>query len=228
MAVAVRVPLPTTSTPQSSDHLGEVVETSTTEYLAQCFAPDDLRFPTMPALGSWTTAVDEEANHIIYGAVCHTTTLPVDAIHRARPLGLSLQELQEQQPQIFAMLRTEFRVTIVGFEPLDRRGTLLPPYQYLPPRPPQIHQGVFRCEAGDVARFCQHTDFLRTLLQAQGVPTDELVAAVLRQSAAAFDIVGQSATARRQWLLGAGRALSIYLRDDYTRLKCILSKIQVS
>ncbi|MEL7086674.1 MAG: HAS-barrel domain-containing protein, partial [Cyanobacteria bacterium J06597_1] len=141
MSVAVRIPLSATSTPQSSEHLGEVVETSTTEYLAQCFAPDDLRFPTMPALGSWVTAVDEEADHVIYGVVSHTTTLPIDAIHRARPLGLSLQELQEQQPQIFAMLRTEFRVTIVGFEPLDRRGSLLPPYQYLPPRPPQIHQG---------------------------------------------------------------------------------------
>ena len=224
----VRVPLPSTSSPQSLAHLGEVIETSTTEYLAQCFAPDDLRFPTMPALGSWVTAIDEDSNHAIYGVVCHTTTLPIDAIHRVRPLGLSLQQLQEQQPQIFAMLRTEFRVVIVGFEPIEHQGGLLPPRQYLPPRPPQIHQGVYRCCDADIARFCQNTEFLRTLLQTQRVPTDELVAAVLRQSASVYEASGQATSPRRQWLLGAGRALALFLREDYIRLKSILNKLQIA
>ncbi|WP_017326121.1 hypothetical protein [Synechococcus sp. PCC 7336] len=223
----MRVPLPATSVPRSPEHLGEVIETSTTEYVAQCFAPEDLSFPTMPALGSWLRASDEAAHNDIYGVVCHTTTLPIDTVHRTRPLGLTTEQLQAQQPQIFAMLRTEFRVVVLGFEPSERRGGLLPPFQYLPPRPPQIHQGVFRCDDIEIARFCRNTDFLRTLLQVQRAPTDELIAAVLRCSAAACAATSQSDLARRQWLLGAGRSLAILLRDDYERLKSISSKLQI-
>jgi hypothetical protein len=224
----MRLSLTPSTPPRPPDHWGETIETSSTEYTAQCFAPDDLRFPTMPPLGSWVRAADGETEIEIYGVVYHTTTLPIDTIHRARPLGLSLQQIQEQQPQIFAMLRTEFRVAIVGFTTDVGRRRNAPPYQYLPPRPPQIHQGVFRCSADEIANFCQGYEFLRTLLRVQGAPTDELVAAVLRQGAIAAEQVGHSSATRRQWLLQAGRSLALLLRDDYDRLRAILSKIQLS
>jgi len=67
----------------------------------------------MPPFGSWV--VDEESGNQV-AVVYHATTMPIDSIHRARALGLSLQDLREQQPQIFAMLKTEFRAAIVGFE----------------------------------------------------------------------------------------------------------------
>jgi len=86
--------------------------------LAQCLEPEELNFPFMPAFGSWVKAYDEETGNKIFGIVTFATTAPIDSVHRARALGLSLAELREQQPQIFAMLKTEFRATIVGFETL--------------------------------------------------------------------------------------------------------------
>ena len=87
-------------------HIAEVIETSTTNFLAQCLEPEDLNFPVMPPFGSWMKAIDEETGNKIFAVVSYVTTSPIDSIHRARALGLSLDELREQQPQIFAMLKT--------------------------------------------------------------------------------------------------------------------------
>ncbi|WP_121969719.1 HAS-barrel domain-containing protein [Leptolyngbya sp. BC1307] len=211
----MRLPLPqfTTRSRQAS-HIAEVIETSTTEFLAQCLEPEDLSFPAMPPFGSWVKAYDEEADNQIYGVVYHATTSPLDSVHRARALGMSLDELREQQPQIFAMLKTEFRVAIVGFVPLATQRT----YQHLPPRPPQVHQAVHCCEPDEVISFTEELDWLRTLLQVSGVPTESLAAAAIREVYGLRDL-------DRDWLVRAGRTVSVLLKDDYDRLRMILSQI---
>ncbi len=220
----MRLPLPQFPTEdRHPNHIAEVIETSTTEFLAQCLEPDDLNFPVMPPFGSWVRAVDQESGNQIYGVVYHVTTSPIDSIHRARALGLSLQGLREQQPQIFAMLKTEFRAAIVGFGSPRVGGNGASPggdriYQYIPPRPPQIHQAVYQCVASEIIHFTEELDFLRILLQLMGVPVDALVAAVLRE-------VYQLRKYDRQWLVNAGRSLSMLLKDDYDRLRLILRQL---
>ncbi len=215
----MRLPLPQFATAdRPPNHIAEVIETATTEFLAQCLEPEDLSFPVMPPFGSWVRSVDEESGNQVYAVVYHATTMPIDSIHRARALGLSLQELREQQPQIFAMLKTEFRAAIVGFEQtLDRRSNQTV-YQYLPPRPPQIHQAVHLCEPEVIIQFSEQLDFLRTLLQVNGAPVEALIAAAIRE-------VYQLRKAEREWLVRAGRTLSVLLKDDYDRLRFILSQI---
>jgi len=219
----MRLPFTAFSTSRrSQQHIAEVIETATTEYLAQCLEPEDLSFPVMPAFGSWVKAMDEESGNKVYGVVYHATTCPIDSVHRARALGLSLEELREQQPQIFAMLKTEFRVAIVGFE-LAREGNGSQPqrgkiYQYIPPRPPQIHQAVYECQPEEIVDFSQELDFLRTLLDVSHAPVDSLVAAAIRE-------IYKLRTLDRAWLIEAGRTVSILLKDDYDRLRVILKQI---
>ena len=215
----MRLPLPQFATgDRSPNHIAEVIETTTTEFLAQCLDPEDLSFPVMPPFGSWVKSVDEESGNRVYAVVYHATTMPIDSIHRARALGLSLQDLREQQPQIFAMLKTEFRAVIVGFELGQGARSNQTLYQYLPPRPPQIHQAVYRCEPQDIINFSEQLDFLRTLLEVNGAPVEALTAAAIRE-------VYQLRKADRNWLVKAGRTLSVLLKDDYDRLKVILSQI---
>jgi len=110
----------------------------------------------MPPFG-WVKSVDERVGQV-YAVVYHATTMPIDSIHRARA-GVVFTGLAEQ-PQIFAMLKTEFRAVIVGFElSLDARVTNQTLYQYLPPRPPQIHQAVYRCEPEAIINFSEQLDF---------------------------------------------------------------------
>ena len=216
----MRLPLPQFATgDRPSNHIAEVIETATTEFLAQCLDPEDLSFPVMPAFGSWVKSMDEESGNQVYAVVYYATTMPIDSIHRARALGLSLQDLREQQPQIFAMLKTEFRAAIVGFEQvLEAQRSNATVYQYLPPRPPQIHQAVYRCEPEVIIHFSEQLDFLRTLLQVNGAPVEALAAAAIRE-------VYQLRKAEREWLVRAGRTLSVLLKDDYDRLRFILSQI---
>ena len=221
----MRLPLPQFATrDRHPGHIAEVIETSTTEFLAQCLDPEGLNFPAMPPFGSWVKSMDDESDNQIYGVVYHATTSPIDSVHRARALGLSLPELRDQQPQIFAMLKTEFRVAILGFQPdqTGRRGNPLCEvvYQHLPPRPPQMHQAVYCCEPAEILHFSEQLDFLRTLLQMNGAPVEGLTAAAIRT-------VYQLRKADRDWLVKAGRALSILLKDDYDRLRIILNQIYV-
>jgi HAS barrel domain len=224
----MRLPLPQFSTQNRSPrYIAEVIETATTEFLAQCLEPEDLTFAVMPPFGSWVKATDEESGNQIYAVVYHVTTSPIDSVHRARALGLSLQDLREQQPQIFAMLKTEFRAAIVGFLPPAQskngsgRAVRTPTvYQHLPPRPPQIHQAVYYCEPEEIVQFSDQLDFLRTLLQVAGAPVDGLTAAAIRE-------IYQLRKADRAWLVEAGRSLSILLKDDYDRLRIILSQIHI-
>lgn len=220
----MRLPLPQFSrNSRHPNHIAEVIETATTEFLAQCLEPEDLNFSNMPPFGSFVRAADEESNNLIYAVVYHATTSPIDSVHRARALGLSLQELREQQPQIFAMLKTEFRAAIVGFQTPSSLGNgfnplQYPVYQHLPPRPPQIHQAVYQCEPEEVVHFTQELDFLRTLLQIPGAPVEALAAAAIRE-------VYRLRQADQSWLIQAGRTLSALLKDDYDRLRYILSQI---
>ena len=222
----MRLPLPQFAAQnRHPDHIAEVIETATTEFLAQCLEPENLSFPVMPPFGSWVKAIDEESGNRVYAVVYHATTSPIDSVHRARALGLSLQDLREQQPQIFAMLKTEFRAAIVGFQapaPSNNGSSFEHStiYQHLPPRPPQIHQAVYQCEAAEIIQFSEQLDFLRTLLQMAGAPVDALAAATVRE-------IYQLRQADRSWLVQAGRTISLLLKDDYDRLRFILSQIHL-
>jgi len=191
----------------------EVIEATTTEFLAQCLDGEQLEFMRPPAFGTLVKVSEEERGQEIYGIVYFATTAPIDSVHRARALGLSLQQLREEQPQIFEMLKTEFRSVIVGY----REGRTV--HQYLPPYPPQVHAPVTPCTHAEITRFYQDLTFLRTLLQVSGAPVDELIAATLRQ--------GHLAQNRsREWLVQAGREVSLLLKDDYDRLHAIVRRLQ--
>lgn len=215
----MRLPLsPSVPVSQLPRSIAEVIETSTTEFLAQCLDPAELDFAQMPAFGSWMQAMDEGSGNCIYGVVYHATTSPLDSVHRATALGLSLAELRQQQPQIFAMLKTEFRVAIVGYRPGTEGNGGETYYQHLPPRPPQVHQGVNYCDRDTVIAFTEKLDFLRTLMDVGGAPVDGLIAAVIRT-------VYQLRQLDREWLVQAGRTLNVLLKDDYDRLRVILAQI---
>jgi hypothetical protein len=198
-------------------HFAEVIETATAEFLAQCLDPEDLSFPEMPSFGSWVKASDEDSGNQIYAIVYHATTTPIDSLHRARALGLSLEALRNQQPQIFSMLKTEFRAAIVGFRTAGPPARL---FHHLPPRPPQVHQAVYRCLPEDVFSATEELNFLHTLLQTSGTPTDALIAATMREIYALRQ-------GDRPWLVQASRFLGVLLKDDYDRLRLILNQVHL-
>jgi len=197
----------------AEDHIAEVVATSSTEFSAECLPPQDLHFPKVPSLGSWVKSPSAGAElYTVIGVVCFASTTPIDTVHKAIALGLSLEELRQQQPQVFAMFRSEIRVAMLGYQ----TGQQI--YQHLPPQPPPIHQGVFLCSRQEIIQFTEEVHFWRTLLQISGVPVDELVSAILRQ-------VYQVRQCDRNWLVQASKHLGVLLKEDYDRLRAILAQV---
>ncbi|MEI6429985.1 MAG: hypothetical protein WCO45_16620 [Pseudanabaena sp. ELA607] len=203
---------------RSGLHIAEIIATATTECLAQCPVPADLDFPAMPPFGSWVKAPQDEAgSKMVYGVVYHGMTGSIDSAHRPTALGMSLAELRSEQPQIFAMLKTEIKIVWLGFVQgqIDNGGSV---YQHLPSQPPQIHQAVYACTPQEVIAFTKELHFLRTLVQMTHAPTDELIAAIFRDGY-------QLRQCDRPWLVRAGRKLGILLKEDYDRLGAILSQV---
>ncbi|MGQ9865839.1 MAG: hypothetical protein ACUVSQ_06085 [Pseudanabaenaceae cyanobacterium] len=193
--------------------IAEVVTVSTVEVVAQCFPPPTLDFPTVPPLGAWVAMDDDDRpDRTVFGVVSFAETLPSDGLHRPVALGLSLAELRSQQPQVFATLKTEFHALLVGFRQQNRI------HHHLPEQPPRLHQPVRLCPPPEVNAFTAVPSFVRALLRPTHVPTEELVAAVLRQAY-------RHRQGDRPWLVQTGRQLALLLGEDYDRLTAILERI---
>jgi hypothetical protein len=122
-------------------------------------------------------------------------------------------ELRLDQSQRLAPI--EISVLVVGF---TREGQV---HQHLPPQPPATLDEIKTCAPAEVMAFTREFTFLRTILNAQDAPADELVAACLRLAARV-----RPESERRAFLLNAGRELARLLASDPVRLEGILRRIK--
>lgn len=191
-----------------NSRLGEVVEASSAGFTVQCY---DLY--GAPALGA---LVRTGGDTPVYGVVTNVATSSMDPARR--PVARGQDEADEEavyrsNPQLAALLRTDFQATIVGYgdgEQLRR---------YLPSQPPRIHAFVQSCAPSEVRAFTERLDFL-SLLLAGAVPlADEVVAAFLRQAASAHEDP-------QAFLVTAGRQVARLLSRDLQRLNSLLGRLR--
>ncbi len=189
--------------------IGEIVEASTTEFLAQAVELD-----SAPPFGAFVEVTGEDP-FTVYGVVAHVQTAGIDPGSRAIMRGhgdVRDERIYQENPDLPLVLRTTFRALVVGFAEGDRL------HQFLPPRPPRLHYSVFTSAPQTVTTFVTNgLDYLVALLNATDVPVDELLAANLRYTAACYRDGGE-------FLNLAGRELAQLLRADYARLTAILRR----
>lgn len=92
----------------------------------------------------------------------------------------------------------------------------------LPPRPPMSLSQVRLCTAEEVYYFTQNKDFFRLVLNASEVPTDDLLASMLRYASQ----VHQTEEDRYHFMVQCGRQLAHMLSHDMKRLSSILALIR--
>ena len=185
-------------------HVGEVVESSTTELIAQA-----RELHGAPSFGQF---VRVEAAMPVVGIVFNVFTHSIEANRRPTAYGKTEEELRLEQPQIFELLRTEFQALVIGY--LDGDESV----QILPPQPARIHSFMYLCSDEQVRSFTRTDDYLRSILNTSKVPTDELVIAVLRHAVRAH---GHAPS----YLVQMGKELSRLLSDDYDRLSSIIRRV---
>jgi len=190
--------------------IGEVIEANSTSFVAGTY-----RLLDAPPFGSLVRADGPNAcaaYALVHDVHTASRELYGRAVVRGRE-GMYDHDIYTENPDLEAVLLTEFRALIVGFcdGPTVR--------QYLPPLPPAIHYSVHICSDDELRRFVDRLDFLPTVLAAPDAPADELLAAMLRRAA---DVQ----TDRYAFVVAAGRQLALQLRDDHSRLMAILQRIR--
>jgi hypothetical protein len=195
--------------------IGEVIESTTTGFTAGAY-----ELLEAPPFGALVRAQARAEDMAVYGLVYDIRTGSKEPGGRALVRGRTYSgrelydaEIYQEHPDLAEVLQTEFSAITVGFVQREQI------YQYLPPQPPPVHYSVYECADDELARFSDHTDFFRTLLFAYQIPSDELLAAVIRSAARARQ------GGERDYLVRAGREVASLLKDDYDRLTAILRRI---
>jgi hypothetical protein len=199
------------------ERIGEVIESSTTGFTAGAY-----ELLAGPPFGALVRAQARTEGMAVYGLVYDIRTGSKEPGGRAMVRGRTYEgrelfdaEIYHEHPDLAEVLQTEFSAITVGFVEQGRS------HHYLPPHPPPVHYSVYECDGPELAAFTSQTDFFRTLLFASHIPSDELLAAVIRAAARARP--GDDA---RAFLVQAGREVASLLKDDYDRLNAILRRIR--
>jgi hypothetical protein len=195
-----------TDTGPAAGRIGEVVESSTTTLVAEA-----RRLHGAPDFGAFMR-IESDGRQLV-GVVHNASTQSSEPNRRPMAYGKTEAELRREQPQIFELLRTQFEVFVLGY--LD--GTNM--VHLFPPQPARIHSFVFPCLPEQVRIVTEDPQFLRSLLEAPGLPTDELLLATLRHA------LGERQGTTRQYLGLMGSELSRLLRDDYDRLSSLVRRM---
>jgi len=190
--------------------IGEVIESTTTGFIAEAY-----ELYNLPPFGGLVKIVEPSTE--IYGIVSQAGTASIEPGRRPIARGkdaASEEAVYQTSPQLMKLLRSEFSVLVIGYA---HNGQI---YQYLPPKPVRIHAFVHSCSGDEVKRFSQSFDFLGLLVAANAqVPTEELIAAVLRE-------MSRVQNDPRVFLITTGKFLTTLLSGDYRQLRAILGRLR--
>jgi hypothetical protein len=192
------------------EKIGEVIETSSAEFTAQCYKLDQA-----PPLGSLVKTQDKLGE--IYGIVYDVETHGLEPGRRVVARGENLkaeEEIFAANPQLSRLLTTDFRVLIVGHVEGKRW------HHYLPPKSASIHSFVYCCRPEEVKVFTQALDFLSLIINARiPVSVDEVIGACLRYAS-------QVHHDPDAFLVRAGKELARMLSSDVNRLNSLLKRLK--
>lgn len=189
--------------------LGEVVEASTIEFLAQ-----SQRLYNSPPIG---TLVKSEIDDAIYGIVAEVVTASIDPGRRAMAMGENedtAEKVYQRHPQLNRLLSTEFRCIPVGFQ----KDAHL--FRYLSPIPPKIHSSVYECTRDELFQFSRSLEFLPILLTSSVGSQDGVIASFLLNAS-------ECNPKPEEFLLHAGKQLAKLLVGQFQRLNGLLWRLSI-
>jgi hypothetical protein len=190
--------------------IAEVIESSSFEYLAQCYELDQA-----PSLGAMvkTKGDSGEIYGVVYCAETHGLELGRRAMARGKNLETS-EEIFKSNPQLSKLFITDFRVLVIGY---CQQNDF---HQYLPPKPAPIHNFIYNCQPAEVKAFTDSLDFLALIANASiSTSVDEVLAACLRHASRSY-------ADSRAFLIKAGKELAWLLGNDINRLNSILKRLK--
>jgi hypothetical protein len=188
--------------------LGRVLRSSSTTFTFGYNQPDE----APPVFGSLVRAElgDQHVYGLVYDVVVHDDPFVRQIVAAAGALTETrIQDMRQ---------RRQVPVEVTALAVAYRQDDIV--YQRIPPRPPGALQPIISCSHEEIRLVLADFDFFHTVLNNALCPTDELLAASLRE-AARCQLPGQSP----DYLLRAGRELARQLAADLPRLDSILRRM---
>jgi hypothetical protein len=186
-----------------------VLRASTANFTVGC----RLLEATMPQFGSFVQVQVTPAVRVI--GITYDIRVNDDPSVRQLILADDLEPAVILDQRQNRLVPIEMSVLAVGYE---EAGVF---YHNLPPQPPISLDGLHFCTPSEIVRFTERLDYLRLIIKAPQISTDELLIANLAQTAAHYVL-----ERRRAFLLQAAREISRYLSGDLVRLDGILRQIR--
>jgi len=189
--------------------VGLLLSVSTLGFKAGC----RVMLPDLPAFGSFVRAAAQAPTSAIYGLI-YDVAVQDDPFSRRFVIAEPPEEVIRDQ-QKNRQVPIEVGVLAVGYA---ENGRIV---HRLPPQPPVTMEYLYPCTPDEVVAFTRRFDYFRLVLNAPGLPADELLAASLWTAAAARPVAE-----RRPFLVEAGRELARLLAVDPLRLDGLLKRIR--
>jgi hypothetical protein len=189
--------------------VGRVLRASTRGFAIGCAVMQ----PDIPAFGSFVRAEGQTPESAIYGLI-YDVSVEDDPFVRQFISADPPEEVVRDQREN-RQVPVEVAVLAVGCG--NEEGVR----HCLPAQPPVTLDWLYLCTEGEVRDFTACFDFFRLVLEAGEVPADELLAASLRNAAAA-----RPEGEQEMFLVEAGRELARLLAGDPVRLEGLLRRLR--
>lgn len=169
--------------------------------------------PDLPTFGGLCQAPAQAGRTSVIGLIYEISIEDDDLARQLAASDLPPTEIRLDQ-QFVRPIPIEILALSVGFH--DGRA-----YIYdLPPQPPTTLADIHSLPPAEVRSFTRSLDFLPLVLAAPQLPTDSLLAAMLRLAAAAHP-----EPERRAFLVSAGRECARLLAGDLARLRNLVRSL---
>lgn len=151
----------------------------------------------------------------VLGVVSHASTAPYEGSRIVQAHGLAPGELEAHKPHLPDLLRTVFRVRLLGecYGDEVRVAT--------PSQPPRLHSFVYAAGAAQIGAVTASTEFIRPLVRAPEADTEDLLVAVLRGA-----LEAQPEARRIALAVLWGKYLFRLLRDDLVTLEGVMRRLE--
>lgn len=156
-----------------------------------------------------------DTSYATFGLITKINNSSIDNIHKPSALGLSPNELEALQPQVYDLLRKELEIHLFAYE--ENEGLI---FNVPPPNPMQVHDFVYFASDSEILKLTEEFSNLAGILKKNQLNLNLLV-----------DLINTGYMLRNKnydYLVKTAQELSITFSEEVHSLMLLLKRISPS
>ncbi len=206
--------IPATPTKALNEHFAEVIFSTNEMLIAQCYkeALSNNSLKDSIFQGAIIKTISSYDNsYLAFGLISKINNSSLDNVHKPSALGLTTQELEHLQPQVFDLLRREVEIYLFAYKENGKT------YNYPPTKPMMIHDFVSKATNEEVLELTNDISGLINLVKRNQLKPDLL-----------SNVINLGYKLRNNnydYLVKTGQELSLAFADELDSLMQVLKRL---